>query len=125
MPRRRDASNATIVSTSACQRANCAEAVVAWLPVAKTHRRIWTSVVAAGPGDAAALVVGHGGRIEPESVACLPGFDYAGQHRDCRPETSAERHTHPVTDGIVCVDPGPASSSMKVSAMPSDKVDAT
>ncbi len=33
--------------------------------VAEAHRRIWTSVVAAVPDGAAALVVGHGGGIEP------------------------------------------------------------
>ena len=40
--------------------------------VAETHRHIWTTVVAAVPEGAAALVVGHGGGIEPGLVACLP-----------------------------------------------------
>src|SRR6266545_2150702 len=44
--------------------------------VAEAHRRIWTSVVAAVPDGAAALVVGHGGGIEPGLVACLPDADY-------------------------------------------------
>jgi hypothetical protein len=43
--------------------------------VAETHRRIWTTVVAAVPEGAAALVVGHGGGIEPGPVACLPDAD--------------------------------------------------
>ena len=43
--------------------------------VAQTHRRIWTTVVAAVPEGAAALVVGHGGGIEPGLVACLPDAD--------------------------------------------------
>jgi broad specificity phosphatase PhoE len=46
--------------------------------VAETHRRIWTSVVAAVPDGAATLVVGHGGGIEPGLVACLPN---AGHER--------------------------------------------
>jgi hypothetical protein len=44
--------------------------------VAETHRRIWTSVVAAVPDGAAALVVGHGGGIEQGLVACLPDADH-------------------------------------------------
>jgi broad specificity phosphatase PhoE len=44
--------------------------------VAETHRRIWTTVVAAVPEGAAALVVGHGGGIEPGLVACLPDADH-------------------------------------------------
>jgi broad specificity phosphatase PhoE len=44
--------------------------------VAETHRRIWTGVVEVVPDGAAALVVGHGGGIEPGVVACLPDADY-------------------------------------------------
>ena len=44
--------------------------------VAEAHRRSWTSVVAAVPDGAAALVVGHGGGIEPGLVACLPDADH-------------------------------------------------
>jgi broad specificity phosphatase PhoE len=44
--------------------------------VAEAHRRIWTSVVEAVPDSAAALVVAHGGGIEPGLVACLPDVDH-------------------------------------------------
>ena len=44
--------------------------------VAETHRRIWTSIVAVVPDGAAALVVAHGGGIEPGLVACLPDADH-------------------------------------------------
>jgi broad specificity phosphatase PhoE len=44
--------------------------------VAEAHRRIWTGVVEAVPDGAAALVIGHGGGIEPGLVACLPDADY-------------------------------------------------
>jgi broad specificity phosphatase PhoE len=44
--------------------------------VAESHRRIWTGVVEVVPDGAAALVVGHGGGIEPGLVACLPDGDY-------------------------------------------------
>jgi broad specificity phosphatase PhoE len=44
--------------------------------VAEAHRRVWTSVVELVPAGAAALVVGHGGGIEPGLVACLPGADH-------------------------------------------------
>jgi len=45
--------------------------------VAEAHRRIWKRVVEAVPdGAAAALVVGHGGGIEPALVACLPDADH-------------------------------------------------
>jgi broad specificity phosphatase PhoE len=44
--------------------------------VAESHRRIWTGVVEAVPDGAAALVVGHGGGIEPGLVACLPDADH-------------------------------------------------
>jgi broad specificity phosphatase PhoE len=40
--------------------------------VAEAHRLAWTDVVEAVPDDAAGLVVGHGGGIEPALVACLP-----------------------------------------------------
>jgi broad specificity phosphatase PhoE len=40
--------------------------------VAEAHRCIWTRVVEAVPDGAAALVVAHGGGIEPGLVACLP-----------------------------------------------------
>jgi broad specificity phosphatase PhoE len=40
--------------------------------VAESHRRIWTAVVEAVPDGAAALVIAHGGGIEPRLVACLP-----------------------------------------------------
>jgi broad specificity phosphatase PhoE len=39
--------------------------------VAETYRAAWTQVVQAVPEDAAALVVCHGGGIEPALVACL------------------------------------------------------
>ena len=44
--------------------------------VAEAHRRSWTSVVEAVPDGAAALVVAHGGGIEPGLVACLPDADH-------------------------------------------------
>jgi broad specificity phosphatase PhoE len=44
--------------------------------VAEAHRRGWAGVVAAVPDGAAALVVGHGGGIEPGLVACLPDADH-------------------------------------------------
>jgi broad specificity phosphatase PhoE len=44
--------------------------------VAEAHRRIWTGVVEAVPDGAAALVVAHGGGIEPGLVACLPDADH-------------------------------------------------
>ena len=44
--------------------------------VAEAHRRIWTSVVEAVADGAAALVVAHGGGIEPGLVACLPDADH-------------------------------------------------
>jgi broad specificity phosphatase PhoE len=45
--------------------------------VAEAHRRAWTSLVEAVPDGAAALVVAHGGGIEPGLVACLPGADHS------------------------------------------------
>jgi broad specificity phosphatase PhoE len=44
--------------------------------VAEAHRRLWRRVVEALPEGAAALVVGHGGGIEPGLVACLPHADH-------------------------------------------------
>ena len=44
--------------------------------IAKVHRRVWTSVMEAVPDGAAALVVAHGGGIEPGLVACLPDADH-------------------------------------------------
>jgi broad specificity phosphatase PhoE len=44
--------------------------------VAGAHRRIWTAVVEAVPDGAAALVIAHGGGIEPGLVACLPNADH-------------------------------------------------
>jgi broad specificity phosphatase PhoE len=44
--------------------------------VAEAHRRIWTAIVEAVPDGAAALVIAHGGGIEPGLVACLPGADH-------------------------------------------------
>jgi broad specificity phosphatase PhoE len=44
--------------------------------VAEAHRVAWTQVVEAVPDGAAALVVGHGGGIEPGLVACLPDADH-------------------------------------------------
>jgi broad specificity phosphatase PhoE len=43
---------------------------------AEAHRRAWTSLVEVVPDGAAALVVAHGGGIEPGLVACLPGADH-------------------------------------------------
>jgi hypothetical protein len=44
--------------------------------VAELHRIIWTRIVKAVPDGAAALVIGHGGGIEPGLVACLPHADH-------------------------------------------------
>jgi broad specificity phosphatase PhoE len=44
--------------------------------VAETYRVAWTGVVEAVPEGAAALVVCHGGGIEPGLVACLPDADH-------------------------------------------------
>jgi broad specificity phosphatase PhoE len=44
--------------------------------VAEAHRVSWARVVEAVPEDAAALVVCHGGGIEPGLVACLPDADH-------------------------------------------------
>jgi hypothetical protein len=48
---------------------------------AEAHRRAWTSLVAAVPDGAAALVICHGGGIEPALVACLPGADHGSWAR--------------------------------------------
>jgi broad specificity phosphatase PhoE len=45
--------------------------------VAAEHRRIWTDTVRAVPEHGAALVVSHGGSIEPALVSCLPAADHA------------------------------------------------
>jgi broad specificity phosphatase PhoE len=45
--------------------------------VARAHRAAWTRAVASVTDDAAALVVSHGGAIEPTLAACLPGADHA------------------------------------------------
>lgn len=45
--------------------------------VAAEHRKIWTGVVRSVPEGSGALVVAHGGSIEPALVSCLPGADHA------------------------------------------------
>jgi broad specificity phosphatase PhoE len=45
--------------------------------VAAAHRAIWTKAVRSVPDGGAALVVSHGGAIEPTLVSCLPDADYA------------------------------------------------
>lgn len=44
--------------------------------VADTHRAIWKRTVEAVPDGASALVISHGGGIEPALVACLPGAEH-------------------------------------------------
>jgi broad specificity phosphatase PhoE len=44
--------------------------------VAQAHQAAWTRAVQAVPEGAAALVVCHGGGIEPGLVACLPDADH-------------------------------------------------
>jgi broad specificity phosphatase PhoE len=44
--------------------------------VAEAHRGVWIRVVDGVPEGAAALVVCHGGGIEPGLVACLPDADH-------------------------------------------------
>jgi broad specificity phosphatase PhoE len=44
--------------------------------VAEAHRELWIRVVQGVPEGAAALVVCHGGAIEPALVACLPEADH-------------------------------------------------
>lgn len=45
--------------------------------MAQAHRDIWTRVVEAVPDGTGALVVSHGGCIEPALVSCLPNADHA------------------------------------------------
>jgi broad specificity phosphatase PhoE len=40
--------------------------------VAEAHRVTWTRIIQRLPDGGAALVIGHGGGIEPALVACLP-----------------------------------------------------
>jgi len=42
----------------------------------QAHQAAWTRAVAAVADDATALVVSHGGAIEPTLVACLPQADH-------------------------------------------------
>jgi broad specificity phosphatase PhoE len=44
--------------------------------VTRAHRVAWTRAVAAVADGATALVVSHGGAIEPTLVACLPQADH-------------------------------------------------
>jgi broad specificity phosphatase PhoE len=44
--------------------------------VAAEHRRIWTAAVSSVPEGGAALVVSHGGAVEPALVSCLPDADH-------------------------------------------------
>jgi broad specificity phosphatase PhoE len=44
--------------------------------VARAHLAAWTGAVQALDDDQTALVVGHGGAIEPTLVACLPDADH-------------------------------------------------
>jgi broad specificity phosphatase PhoE len=45
--------------------------------VGEAHRRAFTTLAEAVPDGTAALVVAHGGGIEPGLVACLPGADHS------------------------------------------------
>lgn len=45
--------------------------------VARAHRAAWTRAAASVTDGAAALVVSHGGAIEPTLVVCLPDADHA------------------------------------------------
>lgn len=45
--------------------------------VAQAHQEIWAGVVAAVPDGGGALVVSHGGCIEPALASCLPDEDHA------------------------------------------------
>ncbi|UCM91631.1 histidine phosphatase family protein [Streptomyces marincola] len=45
--------------------------------VAAEHRRIWTEVVRSVPDGNGALIVSHGGSIEPTLVSCLPDADHS------------------------------------------------
>ncbi|BCJ39026.1 hypothetical protein Athai_65290 [Actinocatenispora thailandica] len=53
--------------------------------VAARHRALWTDAVRAVPDGAAALVISHGGAIEPALVHCLPGADHAAWGGPLRP----------------------------------------
>jgi broad specificity phosphatase PhoE len=44
---------------------------------AQAHRDLWAALVQGVPDSATALVVSHGGIIEPALVACLPGSNHA------------------------------------------------
>ncbi|SRR6266545_1123650 len=44
--------------------------------IADAHRAIWTRVVESVDDGEAALIVGHGGSLEPALVACLPDADH-------------------------------------------------
>jgi broad specificity phosphatase PhoE len=45
--------------------------------VASAHQTVWVSAASAVPDGSAALVVCHGGAIEPSLVACLPHANYS------------------------------------------------
>lgn len=45
--------------------------------VAAEHRTMWIEVVRSVPEGSGALVVSHGGSIEPALVSCLPDADHA------------------------------------------------
>jgi broad specificity phosphatase PhoE len=45
--------------------------------VARVHQAVWTEAVSAVPEGATALVVCHGGAIEPALVTCLPNAAHA------------------------------------------------
>ncbi|MEV4711801.1 histidine phosphatase family protein [Micromonospora sp. NPDC049374] len=45
--------------------------------VARAHREIWTEAIMAVPEGSGALVVSHGGCIEPTLVSCLPDNDHS------------------------------------------------
>lgn len=49
--------------------------------VAEAHRAAWAGIVEAQPDGKAALIVSHGGAIEPALVACLPHADHASWGR--------------------------------------------
>lgn len=45
--------------------------------VAAEHRKIWTEAVRSVPEGSGALIVSHGGSIEPALVSCQPDADHA------------------------------------------------
>jgi broad specificity phosphatase PhoE len=45
--------------------------------VAATHRDLWLRALEAVPDGATALVISHGGAIEPTLVSCFPAADHA------------------------------------------------